>query len=156
MKDIRLMTKPNSLTLISQSHFDLKVPTQVAMPTAAPVSCEILEPFLDKEYRDAYLENYVTGRIAHQIHALRTKSGLSQKQFGEEIGKPQSVVSRLENTEYGGVTINTLLSIAKARNVGLHVSFTDYVDVLSDDISAEGLKVDTIYDTYERCARPIV
>jgi transcriptional regulator with XRE-family HTH domain len=109
-----------------------------------------VEPFLDKEYRDAYLEAHVMGSIAYQIRTLREQSGLSQKQFGEEIGKPQSVISRLEDTEYSGVTINTLLSIAKARDVGLNVSFTDYVNVLRDDLKTSQRQIDTIYETYRK------
>jgi transcriptional regulator with XRE-family HTH domain len=109
-----------------------------------------VEPFLDKEYRDAYLEAHVMGSIAYQIRMLREQSELSQKQFGEEIGKPQSVISRLEDTEYSGVTINTLLSIAKALGVGLNVCFTDYVHVLKDDIDNKAEKIENIYDTYTR------
>lgn len=112
---------------------------------------EDVEPFLDKEYRDAYLEAHVMGSIAYQTRTLREQSGLSQKQFGEAIEKPQSVVSRLEDTEYSGVTINTLLSIAKARDVGLNVSFTDYANVLKDDLKPSANKINTIYDTYKRC-----
>jgi transcriptional regulator with XRE-family HTH domain len=110
-----------------------------------------LEPFLDKEYRDEYLDGYVKGSIALQVRALREKAGLSQKQFGEEIDKPQSVVSRLEDTEYGAVNVNTLLDIAKALNVGLQVGFVDYIRVLSADVSPAAMKVENVYETYQRC-----
>jgi transcriptional regulator with XRE-family HTH domain len=111
-----------------------------------------LEPFLDKAYRDAYLDGCVKGSIAYQIQALREKSGLSQKEFGEKIHKPQSVVSRLENTEYGAVSINTLLGVAKENDVALEVRFTNYVTMLSTEISPSSFKVDNIFETYHACA----
>jgi transcriptional regulator with XRE-family HTH domain len=113
------------------------------------VGVEDLEPFLDKEYRDSYIDGLVKGRIALQIKALREKAGLSQKEFGSRIGKLQSVVSRLEDTEYGSVSINTLLDIAKALDVALDIKFYDYVDMLLTDLGEEALQVDSIQDTYE-------
>jgi transcriptional regulator with XRE-family HTH domain len=107
-------------------------------------------PFQSKAYRDGFLETDVKGGIAYQIQALREKTGLSQAAFAEKTGKKQSVISRLEDTEYGGVNVNTLLEIAKALDIGLQVRFCDYVDVLERDISPAGMKVDTIFETMEK------
>jgi transcriptional regulator with XRE-family HTH domain len=115
------------------------------------VGLENLEPFLDKEYRDSYIDGFVKGRIAIQIRALREKAGLSQKEFGDKIGKLQSVVSRLEDTDYGGVSVNTLLTIAKALDVALDVKFSDYVEVLCAGLDENALKVDNIHETYQAC-----
>jgi transcriptional regulator with XRE-family HTH domain len=109
-----------------------------------------LEPFLDKDYRDSYIEGYVKGGIAYQIRALREKSGLSQKDFGDKIDKPQSVVSRLEDTEYGSVSVETLLDVAKALAVALQVKFFNYVDMLNADVSASAFKVDNIHESYRK------
>ena len=103
-----------------------------------------------KGYRDAFLETDVKGGIAYQIQALREKLSLSQKAFAEKIGKKQSVVSRLEDTEYGSVNVNTLLEIAKALDIGLQVRFCDYIDVLERDISPTGMKVNSIFETIEK------
>lgn len=111
------------------------------------IRASVLEPFLNKEYRDSFIDGYVKSAIAFQIQALRKKSGLNQKKFGKKIGKLQSVVSRLENTEYGGVSINTLIDIAKAMNVGLQVRFTNYVNILTDDVSPSAFLVDDIHET---------
>lgn len=155
MIDIRAMNKTNSRPVVNRSQPPIQVADRIHTPVSLFVSWGLGEgnigPFLDKEYRDAYLDGYVTGSIAHQIRALREKSGLNQKQFGDEIGKPQSVVSRLEDTEYGGITVNTLLDIAKARNVGLKVEFTDYVSLLRSDVSPRAMNVDTIHETYQKC-----
>jgi transcriptional regulator with XRE-family HTH domain len=109
-----------------------------------------LEPFLDKDYRDSYIEGYVKGGIAYQIRALREKYDLSQKEFGDKIDKPQSVVSRLEDTEYGSVSLETLLDVAKALDVALQVRFSNYVDMLNADVSASSFKVDNIHESYRK------
>jgi transcriptional regulator with XRE-family HTH domain len=81
-----------------------------------------------KAYRDAYMSNHVRAGIAYQLQALREQSGLSQAEFAKKIGKPQSVVSRLENTEYGKVTIQTLLDIAVSLDIALLVRFVDHAE----------------------------
>ena len=62
--------------------------------------------------------------LADQIRALR--GDLSQKAFGELIGKPQSVVSRLENEDYGKVSLQTLIDIAGRLDIALVARFTDF------------------------------
>lgn len=62
--------------------------------------------------------------LADQIRALR--GDLSQKAFGKLIGKPQRVVSRLENEDYGKVTLQTLIDIAEKLDIALVVRFTDF------------------------------
>jgi transcriptional regulator with XRE-family HTH domain len=109
-----------------------------------------LTVFQDKEYRDSYLETHVRSGIAYQIHALREKEGLNQKDFGDKIGKKQSVVCRLEDTEYGSVSVNTLLDIAKALDVALLVKFCSYPKFLEEnkDLSPAALKVENIHGSY--------
>ena len=109
-----------------------------------------LEPFLDKDYRDSYLDGYVKGSIPAQIRALREKYGLTQAEFAEKTGMTQSVISRLENTEYGAVTVNTLLKVAKENDVALEIKFTDYLSVLERDLGPPAIKVENVFETYER------
>jgi len=115
----------------------------------------LLEPFLDRGYRDSYLEGYVKGSIAIQIRALREKLGLSQARFARKMGMTQSVISRLENAEYGSVTVSTLLKVAKENKVGLSIRFTDYLNVVHADLSPSALKVDDIVQSYNKCNVPI-
>lgn len=97
----------------------------------------------DKEYRDAYVQQHVRGAIAMQIRAIRKKLGLNQKKFASLIGTTQSVVSRLENTEYGKVTVQTLLDIAAALDIALNVRFCSYPDFLKStaDVSPDAMAV---------------
>jgi len=111
-----------------------------------------LQKFLDDSYRVSYLDSHVKGSIAYQIQAMREKTGLSQTTFGHLIGQPQSVVSRLEGTEYGGVNINTLLKIANRLGVGLQVRFCNFEVVLADDVSPAALQVQNIQETVQHRA----
>src|SRR3982750_3771680 len=85
-----------------------------------------IQKFSDKLYRDGYLQTQVRSGIAYQIQALREKTGLNQTDFADKIGKKQSFVSRLESTEYGRVSVQTLLDIACKLDVALVVQFTTY------------------------------
>ena len=102
-----------------------------------------LEPFLNKDYRDAYLDIRVKAGIAYQIQAIRQALGMSQAEFGALLSKPQSVVSRLEDNEYSG-TVKTLLEIAKSLGVGLKVEFCSYPELLAADVSPAQLAVENI------------
>jgi len=59
--------------------------------------------------------------IAMQISHLRTKAGLTQKQLAELVGTTQSVISRLESTEYRGHSMNMLEKIARALRCEVRV-----------------------------------
>lgn len=111
-----------------------------------------LQRFLDKHYRDGYLETHVRTGIAHQIRALRVKAGLNQADFAVATGKKQSTVSRLENTDYGRVSVQTLLDVATAMNVALLVRFVDYSQFLrvTADMSERALAPENIFESQAR------
>lgn len=106
----------------------------------------------EKEFRDAYVEGHVKSYVAYQLRAIRERLGLTQKALAARIGKPQSVVSRLENTEYGKVTVQTLLDIAHGLDVALVVKFASFPEFLAtyDDLSASALAV----EPYQATERP--
>jgi transcriptional regulator with XRE-family HTH domain len=115
-----------------------------------------LEKFERKEYRDGYLETTVRAGIAYQIQALRAKDGLSQSEFAELTDKKQSTVSRLEDTEYGRVSVQTLLDIAKAVGVAVVVRFVDYPTFLgfAGKMSTPELQPDTIVESLKKASLP--
>ena len=78
----------------------------------------------DRGFRASYMAHSLRAYLADQIRALR--GDMSQKAFGALIGKPQSVVSRLEDEDYGKVTLQTLLDIAAKLDIALVVQFTDF------------------------------
>jgi transcriptional regulator with XRE-family HTH domain len=117
-----------------------------------------LAKFDRKAYRDGYLQAKVRGMIAYQMQALREKTGLNQTDFANKIGKTQSVVSRLEDTEYGRVTVQTLLDVACALDVALVVKFTSYPDFLSQtrDASVAALQPATIHESMAETNAPLL
>lgn len=116
-----------------------------------------LKRFLTKGYRDSYLEAMARTGVAFQIRAMRKKLGMSQSAFGKHIGKSQPEISRLENEEYGQVSLTTLLDVATALDVGLLVRFVEYPQVLeaASKMSERDLQPDTIYDTIARANVPV-
>lgn len=61
--------------------------------------------------------------IAAQIHSLRQRSGLTQKQLAAMMGTTQSVISRIENANYASERIDTLQKLAAALNCHLELRF---------------------------------
>ena len=59
--------------------------------------------------------------IAEQIYSLRTQAGLSQKEFAKLVGTTQSVISRLENADYGRHSLRMLHRIATAMHCKVEV-----------------------------------
>ena len=59
--------------------------------------------------------------IAGQIFDLRTQAGLTQKQLAALVGTTQSVISRLEDADYGKHTLSMLDRIATSLHCRLEV-----------------------------------
>lgn len=110
-----------------------------------------IRKFLSKAYRDGYLETNVREGIGYQIQALRSKFALSQAQFAEKTGKKQSTISRLENTEYGKVSVQTLIEIAQSLDIALIVRFADYPSFLmnAERCAWSDMQPNTIFETVE-------
>lgn len=62
-------------------------------------------------------------KIAQQVYALRKARGLTQKQLAELVGTTQSVISRLESTDYESQRLDTLQKLAGALHCHLEVRF---------------------------------
>lgn len=104
-----------------------------------------LEKLRDKRYRDAYVASNIRIGIPYQIRALREQKdrNWSQGELGKRAGKPRNVISRLENPEYGQLTIRTLLELASAFDVALLVKYVSYSRFLREfeDVSPQALEV---------------
>jgi ribosome-binding protein aMBF1 (putative translation factor) len=60
-------------------------------------------------------------QIAGQIYNLRTRAGLSQTQLAKLVRTTQSVISRLEDADYNGHSLNMLSRIAQALHCRIEV-----------------------------------
>jgi transcriptional regulator with XRE-family HTH domain len=100
------------------------------MPFGLSSSKKLLEQLGEKEFRDEFVADQVRSRIALMIRTLREQYGLRQSELGERMGKPQSVVSRLEDPDYGKESLQTLLEIAAAFDLPLLVDIPEWEDWL--------------------------
>lgn len=105
---------------------------------------QIWESLQDPEFRNQFINEHINVGIAFQIHGLRERQGLKQKQLAERLGdeKKQPLISAWENPNYGKYTLGTLKDLAKAFDVGLLVRFVpfsrlvDWTINLTHDVSA--------------------
>ena len=63
-------------------------------------------------------------QVAREVHALRTRRGLSQRELAELVGTTQSAIARLESGVISP-SLPTLDRIANALGVELQVTFTE-------------------------------
>ena len=90
----------------------------------------LAEKFKNKEYRDAFVAEQIFSRLPLKIRSIREEQELTQRQLGELADMAQTWVSKLEDPNYGKLTISTLLKLAAAFDVGLHVDFVPFSKVL--------------------------
>jgi hypothetical protein len=84
----------------------------------------LVSSFEKKAFRQSYFARQLKVFLAAQIRALR--GDMTQMEFGKLIGKPQSVVARLERETYGKVSLQTLIDIALKLDIGLMVRFVSF------------------------------
>jgi ribosome-binding protein aMBF1 (putative translation factor) len=75
------------------------------------------------ELRRLTAEARVNAAVAQLIYAARNKAGLSQAELAERIGSKQSVISRLEDADYEGHSLNMLHRIAAALGQCVEIRF---------------------------------
>jgi transcriptional regulator with XRE-family HTH domain len=117
------------------------MPQEANLPTF-PWSDEFLKALGEDGFRTAYLNDQVRTNIAFQIRALRDQRGWTQSKLAEKAGKPANAISRLEDPDYGKLTLTTLLEIAEAFDLALLVQFTEHDEWLNRmaDVSPAALQ----------------
>jgi len=73
-------------------------------------------PAADPEIEKMVQESSLSAELAQLIYMARTQAGLTQQQLAERIGTKQSVIARLEDTDYEGHSLSMLYRIARALN----------------------------------------
>ena len=112
----------------------------------------LLEKLRDKDYRRAFTSASVRNFIALQIRTLRKLTFSRQAALAEAAGTTASVISRLEDPNYGKVTISTLLDLAGAFDVALIVRFATFGELAKqiEDLSNTALVVPSFRDELEK------
>jgi transcriptional regulator with XRE-family HTH domain len=103
-----------------------------------------LRELQDDDRRNGFVADHLRTRVALLIRTLREQRGWSQAELGRRLGKPQSVVSRLEDPDYGKVTLNTLFEVAAAFGLPLYIDMPDWDEWfrLMSDMSSHNLRRD--------------
>jgi transcriptional regulator with XRE-family HTH domain len=104
-----------------------------------------------KEYRHGFIEEKVRASLAAQIKAIREQRGLTPLECAELLGKKESWVLRLEDPDEVPPSISTLLSVARAFDVDLNVSFASFGELLEglDNRPPKPLEVPSFEDEAE-------
>lgn len=100
----------------------------------------------DPKLADRVANEEFNAYLAMEIYKAREAAGLTQTQLAKRAGTTQSVISRLEDADYGGRSITLLQRIAAALGVRFRVRFerencnaastiiySDTIDVTVDD-----------------------
>ena len=66
----------------------------------------------------------LNAQVARMIYDLRVESGLTQTELAELVGTTQSVISRLEDSDYEGHSLSMLNRIASAMKQKMTVVMT--------------------------------
>jgi transcriptional regulator with XRE-family HTH domain len=121
---------------------------------------QLLQSFRDRDYRRVFVEERVRASVALQIRALRQQHEMTQAKLGHAIGMAQTWVSKLEDPDYGKMTVGTLLRLAGAFDADIEIKFRPfsrtldtlptqgpdyfYVPTFEEEFGSEGLDSETM------------
>lgn len=101
----------------------------------------LLAKLKNKAYRDAYTSEHVKTTTPLQIRTVREQHEWTQGKLAAEAKTTQTAISRTEDPNYGNLTLNNLLKIAAALDVGLLVKLVPFSRLVSEyeDLSPQSL-----------------
>jgi transcriptional regulator with XRE-family HTH domain len=78
----------------------------------------------DPELQQLAEQERLNARVAQMIYDARMGAKLTQKQLAERVGTTQSVIARLEDSDYEGHSLTMLARVAQAMDLHLQVRLT--------------------------------
>jgi|RhiMetdeSRZDD1v2_1073273.scaffolds.fasta_scaffold163961_4 transcriptional regulator with XRE-family HTH domain len=114
----------------------------------------LVEELKNKKFRDAYVAEHVKTSVPIQIYVLREQRHWNQTQLAELAKTTQTVISRLEDQDYGRLSISSLLKLASAFDVALLVKFVPFTRLFEEfeDTSPEALAATSFTEELEDIA----
>jgi transcriptional regulator with XRE-family HTH domain len=112
----------------------------------------LVKRFLEsRKSRDAYVYEHVRNGIPFQIRAMRKDRDWSQLELAEAAKTSRTVITRIEDPNYGKLTLKTLFAIASAFNVALLVKFVPFSRLVQEyeDVSSTALAAKSVTDQEE-------
>ncbi len=83
----------------------------------------------DQKFRQAFAWAQLRHTIAAQVRLLREQHGWDQATLAKKIGTTQSVISRLENPNYGRYNMATLQKLANIFDLGMVLRFVSFSEI---------------------------
>lgn len=107
---------------------------------------KIIEDLKDKEYRDAFAVEHIDTGIPFQIRTLREQKDrkLTQKELGIRAGMAQETISRIEDPNYGKLTLKTLKRLASVFDVALMVKFIPFSELVEWELRLTPNSLDAV------------
>jgi transcriptional regulator with XRE-family HTH domain len=84
----------------------------------------------ERPSRESYIRSKLAQVIPSQIKALRLREDWTQKELGDEADMKQARISAMESPGEVNFTLQTLIRLAAALNVGLWVEFLSHAEML--------------------------
>lgn len=85
--------------------------------------------FGNKSYREAFVGAQLKSGIPFQIRQLMHQRGISQAELAERAGLTQGVVSRAASSNYGNLTLNTIIRLAAGFDVAFVGQFVPFSEL---------------------------
>jgi len=103
------------------------------MPYGSPWSEQFIRQLSDKEVRNEFAADQIRARIALLIRSLREQPNRNwtQADLGERAGKPQNVISRFEDPNYGKMSLQSLFDLAAAFDLPVWIDMPEWKDWLA-------------------------
>lgn len=111
---------------------------------------EAFQKLKDPKRRRRFIANQIKNGFAFQVRALRKARDLTQQQLASDADTTQALISRLEKSGAGNMSVKTLQKIADAFDVALVVRFEpidrllDWVNDLSPSAMAPAKSSDVL------------
>ena len=116
----------------------LLIATQLEFDHTTLAKSQLLASLRDSDYRREFVKERVHSSIALQIRAVRRQRGnMTQSELGAAVRKAQTWISKLEDPEYGKMTVATLLRLAAAFDTDLEIKFRPFSELI-ESLSTQG------------------